>query len=73
MENTIFFLDPYEAAASAHAVVLITPWPEFKNLDFRKLKNKTQPPNLFFDTSNFLSDKMADIRSIGFTYIGIGR
>jgi UDPglucose 6-dehydrogenase len=71
--NTIFFSDPYEAAENAHAVVLVTPWPEFKNLDFKKLKSVVQPPNLFFDTANFLSNKMTDISSMGFIYLGIGR
>ena len=71
--NAIFFSDPYEAAENAHAVVLITPWPEFKNLDFKKLKSRTQAPNLFFDTANFLSDKLTDISSMGFIYLGIGR
>lgn len=68
-----FFVDPYEAAKGAVAIVFITPWPNFKNLDFQKIMQVSKPNAIIFDTSNLLYDKEKEIKNAGFKYIGIGR
>jgi len=73
IQNAQFFKDPYEAAAGSDAIVIMTPWPDFRSLDFRKLVKSTREKAILFDTSNFLYDKEKDIRSAGFIYWGIGR
>lgn len=67
------FSDPYKAVVNAHAVICITPWPEIKELDFRKMAESMQTPKILFDARNFfLSDEMSLTQS-GMMYIGIGR
>ena len=68
-----FSHDPYESARLSEAVILLTPWPIFKNLDFKKLGVLVRPQAVFFDTSNFLWDKDKEINAAGFRYFGIGR
>lgn len=68
-----FSRNPYESVLASEAVVLITPWPVFKNLDFKKLGASVKPQAVFFDTSNFLWDKEREINAAGFRYLGIGR
>ena len=65
--------DPYEAASGAEAIIVMTPWPEFKNLDWHLLRQKMKEPAVFFDTRNFLYDKETDIKLAGFKYWGVGR
>ncbi len=71
--KTVFSRDAYEAVSGADAIVLLTTWPEFKNLDFKKLSENVKPGAIFFDTSNFLASKEADIVAAGFKYKGVGR
>jgi len=65
--------DPYKAAQGAAAIVLLTPCPEFKNLDFKKLKDVMTEPFIFFDSRNFLMDYEKVISFSGLKYKGIGR
>lgn len=68
-----FSKDPYKTAEGADAVIFITPWPNFKNLDLSKLYGLTKPGALFFDTNNLFWDKEEDIKKVGFIYLGTGR
>jgi len=61
--------DPYQAAESADAVLLMTPWPEFKRLDLARLRRAVRQPVLL-DAHNFLDDRAA--RVAGFHYCGVG-
>lgn len=65
-----FCNDPYEAAKDAQAVLLITEWDEFKEMDFEKLRKAVSLP-LLIDGRNIF-DK-AKLSKFGFTYIGVGR
>ena len=71
--NSVFYRDTKQAAAGAHALVLITPWPEFRTLEFEKLGARMKPPAVFFDTCNFLYAQRDAILRSGFTYISVGR
>ncbi|MBI3910765.1 MAG: UDP-glucose/GDP-mannose dehydrogenase family protein [Armatimonadetes bacterium] len=62
--------DPYAAAEEADAVVLVTEWPEFAGIDWRRLRSLMRRP-LIVDGRNFLDD--AALLWHGFEYCGIGR
>lgn len=62
--------DPYAVAQGAHAIVLVTPWPEFKDLDFSRLRTPMHSPVLL-DTANMLDPD--HVTRAGFLYQGIGR
>jgi UDPglucose 6-dehydrogenase len=62
--------DPYAAAAGADALVLVTEWNEFRQPDFELLRRTMKQPVLF-DGRNVWDP--AKVRSMGFTYHGIGR
>ena len=69
----IFSKNCEEAMKDSQAVVLMTAWPEFKNLDFQNLARIMQPPRIFFDTRNFLADKTDHLTKSGFRYLAVGR
>lgn len=72
IQNTTFSADPYAAASGAKVIVVATPWPQFKELDFEKL-GKAAPGAIIFDTANLLHEKADIIRSVGMKYVGVGR
>src|SRR5271155_3288531 len=61
--------DPYDAARGADAVLLLTEWEEFRNIDWSRLATLGERP-LIIDGRNTLSRE--DVVSNGFHYIGIG-
>lgn len=65
--------DPYQAAKDAKVVILMTPWLDYKDLDFKKLKESSAEGAIFLDTRNFLYQKEREIIKAGFKYRGIGR
>lgn len=62
--------DPYEAAAGARALVVLTEWEEFRWLDFSRLVAVMAEPSVV-DARNLLDP--AALRRMGFRYTGIGR
>lgn len=73
IKDADFFNNPYESVRGSDAIVFITPWPEFKKLDFRKLFVGAKSCRLLVDTSNFLYDKAEELENYGIKYIGVGR
>jgi UDPglucose 6-dehydrogenase len=65
-----FAADPYAAAAGADAVVIMTEWNEFRNLDLERLLDVMRTPVLF-DARNVIDPRRA--RQIGFEYLSTGR
>lgn len=63
----------YGAAAKARALVFLTPWEDFKALDFRKLAHVAAKNAILFDGTNFLYAQVPLIRRAGFRYYGVGR
>jgi UDPglucose 6-dehydrogenase len=59
-----------DAIDGADAVVLVTEWPEFRELDWGEVRRRMRVP-LVVDGRNFL-DREALVEA-GFTYEGIGR
>jgi UDPglucose 6-dehydrogenase len=62
--------DPYEAAAGACALVVLTEWDEFRWLDFTRVHALMAKPCIV-DARNLLDP--AAVRRMGFRYTGIGR
>jgi UDPglucose 6-dehydrogenase len=60
----------YAVAEGADALVVATGWPEFRSLDFGKIKHLLKRP-LIVDTKNLLDGTR--LRSLGFEYVGVGR
>lgn len=63
--------DAYAATKGAHAVLVLTEWDEFKELDFQKIYNQMHLPAFLFDGRNLLDLDM--LRKIGYEASGIGR
>ena len=58
-----------EAAENADLIVIATEWPEFKQLDLKRLRAKVRTP-VVADLRNLVSAE--ELRSYGFRYLGIG-
>ena len=71
LDGTVRYCDsPYAAAEGADVLVVATAWPEFRVLDFQRIKRLLKSP-VIVDTKNLLD--AAQLRRIGFRYIGLGR
>jgi UDPglucose 6-dehydrogenase len=60
----------YAAAEGMDALVVGTGWPEFRALDFDRIKRLLKKP-LIVDTKNLLDSTR--LRAMGFEYVGVGR
>ena len=60
-----------EALDGADAAVLVTEWPEFRELDWAGAVKQSMRNPLVVDGRNFLDDEA--LRAAGYTYEGIGR
>jgi UDPglucose 6-dehydrogenase len=65
-----YLKDAYQVAAGADAIVLVTEWNEFRQLDMARIKKLMRHP-VVIDGRN-IYDPTA-MRKLGFTYRGIGR
>ncbi len=65
-----FLADPYECAAGAEALVILTEWDSFRALDFRRLKSIMKSP-LLVDLRNVYRGQ--EIARQGFRYVCVGR
>jgi UDPglucose 6-dehydrogenase len=61
---------PYAAAEGMDALVVGTGWPEFRSLDFDRIKHLLKRP-VIVDTKNLLDS--VRLRAMGFEYVGVGR
>ncbi len=60
----------YAAAEGSDALVVGTGWPEFRALDFDRIKHLLKNP-VIVDTKNLLDSTR--LRALGFEYVGVGR
>jgi UDPglucose 6-dehydrogenase len=65
-----FCSDPLVVAKGSDALVFVTDWPEFKELDFLRIKSLMKKP-VIIDAQNMLDTE--NLIQMGFTYIGVGR
>lgn len=70
LSNVIIETNPEMLADGCDALVIVTDWQEFKNLDFAKMTKLMNNP-VVIDGRNFL-DREA-VENAGFRYVGIGR
>ncbi|MGM7647910.1 UDP-glucose dehydrogenase family protein [Nocardia sp. JW2] len=61
--------DPYLAAKDANAILILTEWPEFRTLDWKKIADAVEHP-VIVDTRNLLDEQLLD--GTEFTVAGIG-
>jgi UDP-glucose 6-dehydrogenase len=61
---------PYTLAEGCDAIMVVTDWNEFKNLDLERIRDRMRRPVLV-DGRNIYDP--AFVRSLGFVYRGIGR
>ena len=62
--------NPYEIAAGAEAIVVVTEWDEFRALDFRRLKQEMKTP-VIVDLRNIY--KPEEMEKYGFSHVPIGK
>ena len=62
--------DPYTMAKGCDALMVVTEWNEFKQLDFEKIKGLLNSP-VIFDGRNIYDPAL--MREMGFKYRGLGR
>jgi UDPglucose 6-dehydrogenase len=62
--------DEYDAINGADALVIITEWNQFRALDMEKVKGLLKAPKIA-DLRNIYEP--ADMREMGFEYVGVGR
>jgi UDPglucose 6-dehydrogenase len=70
LPGVVMMPDPYTLAQGCDALVVVTEWNEFKQLDRARLRDLMRQPILFDGRNIYEPDEMA--RS-GFTYRGVGR
>ena len=65
-----YAVDEYDAIDGADALVIITEWNQFRALDMEKVKQMLTAPKVV-DLRNIYEP--ADMRALGFDYVGVGR
>ena len=65
-----FCKDPYDAAKGADALVIVTEWNQFRNLDLERIKGLLRQP-FFFDLRNIYEPEK--MKKLGFMYFCVGR
>lgn len=70
LRGAIFCKDAYQTAAGSHALLIVTEWNEFKELDLNRVKNSMKTP-IVVDGRNIYDPRR--MREMGFDYTGTGR
>jgi UDPglucose 6-dehydrogenase len=63
--------DPYIAAQESHAIAILTEWPQYTELDFKKIYASMTHPAFIFDGRNILDHEM--LYDIGFNVLAVGK
>ena len=70
LPNLTYCQDEYDTARNSHALVILTEWNQFRNIDLSKIKKLLKTPVLL-DLRNLYEPEK--VKSLGFIYEGIGR
>jgi UDPglucose 6-dehydrogenase len=70
LKGVKFCVDAYEAAEDCDCLLLLTEWPEFRDINFIQVRDSMRQP-VIFDGRNFISSEV--LTEQGFDYHGIGR
>jgi UDPglucose 6-dehydrogenase len=65
-----FYEDIYSSLNGCQVLVLLTPWQDYKNIDFERIKDIMSVNPLIIDTSNMWDGDY--LEGLGFTYFDIG-
>jgi UDPglucose 6-dehydrogenase len=68
--NLCYSADPYEVAREADALLLLTEWEQFRQLDWKRIRSEMARA-LVIDARNML--RPAEMRALGFEYLSFGR
>jgi UDPglucose 6-dehydrogenase len=63
--------DPYTAARNAHAIAVLTEWPQYAQLDYERIYRSMIKPAFVFDGRNLLDHRK--LYGLGFNVYPIGR
>ena len=66
----IYCDDPYVAVTKAAALLVLTEWPSFRELDYERIKDLMAFPRIL-DGRNLLDKDL--ITELGYTYVSVGR
>ncbi len=69
LQGVVYCESPYQAAEGVEAILVLTEWDEFRNVDWGRLAGLVERP-LVVDGRNALRGK--DVAAHGFHYVGIG-
>src|SRR6266566_3053476 len=70
LPDVAYLADEYEAVTDADALVFMTEWNQFRALDMRRIRDLMRSPRIA-DLRNIYEP--ADMRELGFEYVGVGR
>ena len=70
LRDVTYCNNPYEAANDADALVILTEWDEFRELDLKRIKSLMKR-SLIIDGRNLFNPE--EVKKHGFAYISIGR
>ncbi len=70
-ERLIIHTEPYETTQSAHAILVLTEWDEFRTYDWKRIYKDMLKPAFLFDGRNVLDGDM--LRGVGFEVYQIGK
>lgn len=70
LPQVVYLADEYEAVTDADALVFVTEWNQFRALDMRRIRDLMRSPRIA-DLRNIYEP--ADMRELGFEYVGVGR
>ena len=70
-ERVTFEPDPYVASMNAHAIAILTEWPQFAQLDYGRIYDSMVKPAFLFDGRNLLEHKK--LYELGFNVYPIGK
>ena len=70
LPNVNYLDDEYEAVTGADALVFVTEWNQFRALDMSRIRDLMKSPRIA-DLRNIYDP--ADMRGLGFEYVGVGR
>jgi UDPglucose 6-dehydrogenase len=70
LPNVNYCVDAYQAARGADAILIVTEWDEFRQLDWKRLQSTVEQP-LVIDGRNLFQPE--EVTENGFRYVSIGR
>lgn len=65
-----FYNSPYKTVENCHLLLIATEWKQFKNLNWKRIKNLLKKP-IIVDGRNLLDP--IKMKKLGFRYVGVGR